>query len=93
MLEPETSEGLNYKGYLILLLFFEDREAKLVRIMDLIQINMKGNYDSGFSMAGSYAGFQLNGEMARIKSFFNLTGKRTGEFHMIFLYDRPEFTS
>ncbi len=93
VLEPETSEGLNYKGYLILLLFFEDREAKLVRIMDLIQINMKGNYDSGFSMAGSYAGFQLNGEMARIKSFFNLTGKRTGEFHMIFLYDRPEFTS
>ena len=90
VLEPENNDGLNYKGYLTLLLFFEDRQAKLIRVMDLIQINMKGNYDSGFSMAHSYAGFQLRGEISRTKSFFNLTGRKMGKFEMIFLYDKSD---
>lgn len=66
VLYPAVQEGKNYGEYLELFLYFANHEKKLLRIMDLIQINMKTQTDSRFTMAGRYKGFEftafLNGK-------------------------------
>ena len=47
MIENDSRGGLSYGSYLKLLLLTEDTETKLLRMMDLIQINMKGS-ERGF---------------------------------------------
>jgi hypothetical protein len=59
MVEPADHSGQDYKDYLRILLFFMDRETKLLRMMDLIQINMKGTYDSAFSLREYYTGYRF----------------------------------
>jgi hypothetical protein len=58
--EPEDKGGWDYAHYLRLLLFLTDRRAKLLRIEDLIQINMKGTYRSDFLMREYYTGFSFD---------------------------------
>ena len=48
---PEEQEGLDYEDYLFLLLCFKDKESKLIRIMDLIHLNLKGTADEDFDMS------------------------------------------
>lgn len=55
--EPLDSNGYNYQDYLGLFIALEDREVKLLRIMDLIQINMIGNYDENFLISDYFSGF------------------------------------
>ncbi len=43
-----------YEDYLIMLLAFVDRETRLLRIGDLIQMNMQKRGDSDFTMASAY---------------------------------------
>ncbi|MDR0357060.1 MAG: DUF5702 domain-containing protein [Clostridiales Family XIII bacterium] len=56
---PIDPGGQSYEDYLRILLFLADREAKLLRAMDLIQLNMKGTYDSAFQLREYYAGFRF----------------------------------
>lgn len=57
---PINSEnGLTYLGYMQVFLFLMDKETKLLRMMDLIQINIQGNYDSTFLMNNANTGFSV----------------------------------
>ena len=58
-MKPKNMQGYEYEDYLRILLFVENREKKLLRCMDLIQLNMKGNYDRDFDLKEYYGGFQL----------------------------------
>ena len=57
--EPRLKNGNDYEEYLRILLFLENREIKLLRCMDLIQLNMKGSYRKDFDLKGYYGGFQF----------------------------------
>ena len=58
-IEPSNKSGVDYESYLRILLFFENREIKLLRCMDLIQLNMKGSYNKDFDLKEYYGGFQF----------------------------------
>ena len=45
---PEIFKGEDYEGYLKILLYGIDEDTKLLRIMDLIQINLKFLYSESF---------------------------------------------
>ena len=45
---PLKEKGYNYDEYIQILLYFQDENIKLARILDLIQINMRSQYDKGF---------------------------------------------
>lgn len=45
---PDVEKGYDYDQYLQILLFFQDENMKLARILDLIQINMRKNYNEDF---------------------------------------------
>ena len=51
--------GQSYKDYLRLMLFVLDRETKLLRMMDLMQINLKGTYYGDFLMREHYVGYRF----------------------------------
>ena len=55
--------GDNYNDYVMYLLFLVDEETRLLRILDLIQINMIYTYNSDFRIRDCYVGvgFTLNG--------------------------------
>jgi hypothetical protein len=55
---PEVSSGVDYNGYLRMMLYLENRETKLLRMMDLIQIDMKAHSDKDFMIRKCYAGFE-----------------------------------
>ncbi len=58
--QPINKRGQSYGDYLRVLLYLEDREAMLLRMMDLTQINMKGNYYRDFLLKEHYCGFRFN---------------------------------
>ncbi|GHU67206.1 hypothetical protein AGMMS49983_18040 [Clostridia bacterium] len=58
--EPADGSGLDYKDYLRVLLFLLDRETKLLRMMDLMQINLKGTYAEDFLMREYYVGYRFS---------------------------------
>ena len=47
-IDTHSPTGLTYQGYLQIFLFLQERSIKLGRMMDLMQINIMGNYDSSF---------------------------------------------
>jgi len=51
--------GFTYRDYLRLMLYILDRETKLLRMMDLMQINLKGTYCEDFLMREHYIGFRF----------------------------------
>ena len=58
-LMPLNTYGLDYGQYLRIMLFLTDRETKLLRMMDLIQINMKGSYYKDFLIREYYTGYRF----------------------------------
>jgi len=52
-------DGQSYRDYLRLMLFALDRETKLLRMMDLMQLNLKGSYYGDFLMREHYVGFRF----------------------------------
>lgn len=60
LLAGDNVDGLDYGNYLMILLALSDRETKLLRVMDLIQINLKASYYEGFLIAEHYFGFRLS---------------------------------
>lgn len=77
----EKEEGLDYEDYLFLFLCFKSRDTKLVRIMDLIHLNMKGHYDKDFSYSSCSAGFQYHMELERKRPFLTALFLRKGQFY------------
>jgi len=57
---PSSKRGFSYTDYLGLMLFFLDRQSKLLRTMDLIQINMKGTYNESFLIREHYTGYRFS---------------------------------
>ena len=57
---PQVIEGEDYENYLRVLLCGVPEETKLLRIMDLIQINMKYNYCDYFLIKDYYCGLNYN---------------------------------
>jgi hypothetical protein len=55
--------GDSYRDYLRGLLYLTDRDVKLLRVMDLMQINMKTGYDRDFLIREYYTGFRFSGEV------------------------------
>ncbi len=64
--KPAVEKGYCYDEYLQILLFFQDENTKLARILDLIQINMRKNYNSDFLIQEYSTGInvkvKINGE-------------------------------
>jgi hypothetical protein len=60
MIKPISDKGYNYEEYLKVFIYLEDREIKLLRIMDLIQINLIGNYNSSFLISDYFSGFKYS---------------------------------
>ena len=61
--EPIDKKGQSYGDYLNMLLYIEDRETKLVRVMDLIQLNLRASYNGHFLLKELYTGFSVNAEV------------------------------
>jgi hypothetical protein len=59
---PADKSGLSYRDYLRGLLYLTDHKAKLLRVMDLIQINLKTKYDRDFLLREYYTGFRFMGK-------------------------------
>ena len=54
------NSGQNYDDYLILLMLAENSNIRLLRIMDLVQINMKHRYYDDFNMMEYYIGVNFS---------------------------------
>ncbi|MDR3365140.1 MAG: DUF5702 domain-containing protein [Clostridiales Family XIII bacterium] len=52
--------GQAYRDYLRIMLYILDRETKYLRMMDLMQINLKGTYRGDFLMREHYVGFRFS---------------------------------
>ena len=52
--------GRHYRDYLRMMLYVMDRQTKLLRMMDLMQINLKGTYYEDFLMREHYIGFRFD---------------------------------
>ena len=65
IVNPKSETGQDYEDYLRIMLFLCDREVKILRIMDLIQINLKGTYYKEFLLREHYVGFRVSCEYGR----------------------------
>lgn len=65
LINGEKADGLSYEDYLAIFLSLQDRETKLLRMMDLIQINMRKEYYNGFLLKEHFCGFYLETEFDR----------------------------
>ena len=73
ILEGEEVDGLSYKDYLAIFLTFLDNETKLVRMMDLIQLNLKGSYYQDFLLSEYLCGFEIDISIDGRKSHYEHT--------------------
>ena len=60
ILDGEEVDGLSYKDYLAIMLTLQDSETKLVRMMDLMQLNLKGSYYQDFLLSEYLCGFKVD---------------------------------
>lgn len=56
---PAQEKGYDYEAYLQILMFFQDENIKFSRILDLIQINMRAEYDRDFLINEYSAGISV----------------------------------
>ncbi|MDR2087780.1 MAG: DUF5702 domain-containing protein [Clostridiales Family XIII bacterium] len=74
-LSPRDASGFSYGDYLRLFLFFTARENKLLRSMDLIQINMKTGYYESFLLREHYTGLRyelvMNGDRYKYRQSYD----------------------
>lgn len=82
----KSDKGLTYENYLFLFLCFKNKDTKLIRVMDLIQLNIKGNYNSDFQMSRCYSGFNIICCIERDVKFLGVFGKRRGVFSAAHVY-------
>lgn len=70
-IDTKSVNGLDYQGYLQVFLFFENKTIKLTRMMDLIQINIQGNYDRTFLINEHQVGLAYETEI----NYFKIRGE------------------
>ena len=70
-IDTKVNHGLDYQGYLQLFLYFENNTVKLTRMMDLMQINIQGNYDKSFLMNEHQVGMAYETEI----NYFKVLGE------------------
>jgi hypothetical protein len=70
-IDTKVNRGLDYQGYLQLFLYFENNTVKLTRMMDLMQINIQGNYDKTFLMSEHQVGMAYETEI----NYFTVRGE------------------
>ena len=67
VIHPQANKGLTYEQYLRILLYFRDDPATVMRILDLIQINIRKDYDGEFLIGEQSLGLsvkmKVNGRM------------------------------
>ncbi len=64
-LEIPGNSPMTYSRYLDLLLLTVERDTKIYRIEDLIQINLKGTVREEYTMVDHYTGLALNAEISK----------------------------
>lgn len=68
------TEGDTYEDYLRLFLFSMNESSRLLRMMDLIQINMRYSYYADFSLEDYYGGlsytYNINGETCHVEETY-----------------------
>lgn len=72
-LPPKKIEGRDYEGYLRILIAAMPQETLLLRMMDIIQINMKYLYCEWFLMDDYYTGLRYSIEVNKRKHEFEET--------------------
>ena len=60
---PEVDTGRSSDDYLRVLLYAKDETMKTARILDLVQINMRKNYDAGFLVQECVTGVSLDADV------------------------------
>lgn len=63
-IDTGNDKGLHYEDYLMVFLHFQDETVKLARVMDLIQINMKGTYERDFLIKTYNGGFRMKANVS-----------------------------
>lgn len=66
----KVDEGLTYEDYLMVLILVMPSDVRTLRIMDLVQINMKFRYYRDFNLAEYYGGVDIAIEAAGKKHSF-----------------------
>lgn len=66
LVDMDTPYGENYEDYLSLMTYMMDEDVKLLRMMDLIQMNMRDQY---------YAGFRIEDYNTGIRTSLKVNGK------------------
>ena len=71
----DYTHGEDYNQYLNFFLFMIDEDVKLLRMMDLVQLNMKLNHYDDFLLKEYYVGLDLiikvnNREVAVSKTYY-----------------------
>ena len=61
-IHPQIDTGRDYDDYLRILLYVKDENIKTARILDLIQINMRKNYDGKFLIQGCATGISVDAD-------------------------------
>lgn len=70
-IEKKVSEGLTYEDYLWVLILAMPKDTRTLRIMDLVQINMKYRYYRDFNLAEYYGGVDVTINAGRKKHSFH----------------------
>ena len=72
--DPGNVDGPDYGGYLAVLLYAMNREVKIMRAMDLIQINMRRCYYGSFRIrdysCGLDAELKINGSRVHVRKMY-----------------------
>ena len=62
-IHPQVNTGRTYDDYLRILLYVKDDTIKTARILDLIQINMRKNYDGSFLVQECATGVSIDADV------------------------------
>ena len=70
-IRPSVDKGRKYGEYLRILLFIQDDDIKIARMLDLIQINMRRNYDDTFLISNTCCGIGVRAGIKGISYEFD----------------------
>ena len=82
-IRPQTIEGQSYEAYLKIFVAALPQETRVLRMMDLMQINLKYLYNESFLLADYYTGLhytlRINGKAYEFTATYDKTGTKQEE--------------
>lgn len=69
----EKRGGLSYEDYLRVMLFTQDKSEQILRIMDMIEVNIQNKYNKNFKISDCMVGCSVNTEYV-VKRIFSSIG-------------------